>query len=92
MGCYRTLPPAWPMPDTPQGMCLDKGYDYDTVRVLLTECGFTAYIRARERSQGTQAGGWLHSAAVGGGTEHVNRTPGITRQWRRVHEGAHQCR
>ena len=28
-------------------MCLDKGYDYDTVRVLLTEFGFIAHIRAR---------------------------------------------
>ena len=36
-----------PSPDTPQGMCLDKGYDYDEVRDLLTEFGFTAHIRAR---------------------------------------------
>ena len=28
-------------------MCLDKGYDYDEVRNLLAEFGFTAYIRAR---------------------------------------------
>jgi putative transposase len=36
-----------PTPDTPQGMCLDKGYDYDEVRELLAEFGFTAHIRAR---------------------------------------------
>jgi putative transposase len=36
-----------PSPATPQGMCLDKGYDYDEVRELLAEFGFTAYIRAR---------------------------------------------
>ena len=30
-----------------QGMCLDKGYDYDEVRELLCEFGFTAHIRAR---------------------------------------------
>jgi len=36
-----------PTPDTPQGMCLDKGYDYDEVRDLLHEFGFTAHIRAR---------------------------------------------
>jgi hypothetical protein len=36
-----------PTPDTPQGMCLDKGYDYDAVRDLLAEFGFTAHIRAR---------------------------------------------
>jgi putative transposase len=36
-----------PIADKPQGMCLDKGYDYDEVRALLTEFGFTAHIRAR---------------------------------------------
>jgi putative transposase len=36
-----------PTTDKPQGMCLDKGYDYDEVRDLLTEFGFTAHIRAR---------------------------------------------
>ena len=33
--------------DTPQGLCLDKGYDYDDVRAMLTEFGFTAHIRSR---------------------------------------------
>lgn len=36
-----------PTPDTPQGMCMDKGYDYQEVRDLLVEFGFTAHIRAR---------------------------------------------
>jgi putative transposase len=36
-----------PTPDKPQGMCLDKGYDDDEVRALLSEFGFTAHIRAR---------------------------------------------
>jgi putative transposase len=31
----------------PQGMCLNKGYDYDEVRAIVTEFGFTAHIRAR---------------------------------------------
>ena len=31
----------------PQGMCLDKGYDYAEVRETLREFGFTAPIRAR---------------------------------------------
>ena len=30
-----------------QGMCLDKGYDYDEGRDVLAEFGFTAHIRAR---------------------------------------------
>ena len=36
-----------PTPEQPQGLCLDKGYDYDEVRDLLAEFGFTAHIRAR---------------------------------------------
>jgi putative transposase len=31
----------------PQGLCLDKGYDYDEVRAIVEEFGFTAHIRAR---------------------------------------------
>jgi transposase len=31
----------------PQGMCLDKGYDFDEVRDTLVEFGFTAHIRSR---------------------------------------------
>jgi putative transposase len=34
-----------PTPNTPQGMCLDKGYDYGEVCALLAEFGFTAHIR-----------------------------------------------
>jgi len=31
----------------PQGICLDKGYDYQEVRDTLQEFGFTAHIRSR---------------------------------------------
>lgn len=31
----------------PQGLCLDKGYDFDEVRGIVKEFGFTAHIRAR---------------------------------------------
>lgn len=31
----------------PQGLCLDKGYDFDEVRDIVGEFGFTAHIRAR---------------------------------------------
>jgi putative transposase len=34
-------------PDAPQGMCLDRGYDYDEVRATRAEFGFTAHIKAR---------------------------------------------
>jgi putative transposase len=36
-----------PTPEQAQGICLDKGYDYDEVRELLAKFGFTAHIRAR---------------------------------------------
>ena len=46
-----------PTDDTPQGMCLDKGYDYDEVRELLTEFGFTAKRSSRRRVS-RHGGGW----------------------------------
>jgi hypothetical protein len=52
-----SLPIARPMPtaDQPQGLCLDKAYDYDEARTLLTEVGCTAHIRARgEEAQALQ--------------------------------------
>lgn len=36
-----------PSPRQPQHLCLDKGYDYDEVRDLACEFGFTAHIRSR---------------------------------------------
>jgi putative transposase len=50
----------------PQGVCLDKGYDYTEVRDTLTEFGFTAHIRARgeeaqalKRQAGFKARRWV---------------------------------
>jgi putative transposase len=50
----------------PQRMCLDKGYDYDEVRGILSEFGFTAHIRARgeeataiKREAGFKARRWV---------------------------------
>ncbi len=36
-----------PTKASPQGLCLDKGYDYDEVREAANEFGFTAHIRSR---------------------------------------------
>ena len=38
---------AFPTPERPQGLCLDKGYDFDEVRKTLHEFRFTAHIRGR---------------------------------------------
>ncbi len=42
-----------PTPEAPQGLCLDKGYDFDEVRDLLAAFGDTAHIR--KRGEETQA-------------------------------------
>ena len=55
-----------PTEQHPQGMCLDKGYDYDEVRDILREFGFTAPIRPRgeeakaiKREAGFKARRWV---------------------------------
>ena len=49
-----------PTEKQPQNMCLDKGYDYDEVRDILTEWGYTAHIRTRgeESKQKKQVPGY----------------------------------
>ena len=41
------VPRPPPSPKHPQGLCLDKGYDFDEVRRTLDEFGFTAHILSR---------------------------------------------
>lgn len=36
-----------PTEKAPQGLCLDKGYDYDDIQALVAEFGFTAHVRGR---------------------------------------------
>ena len=44
-----SIPVDRPVPslETPQHLCLDKGYDYQKVRWLAEAFGFTAHIRSR---------------------------------------------
>jgi putative transposase len=46
---FESIPIARPRPSPqhPQNVALDKGYDYNEVRELLREFGFTAHIRSR---------------------------------------------
>ena len=60
------VPRPAPTKRTPQGMCLDKGYDYDSVRDLVKEFGYTAHIKARgeeaqaiKRQAGFKARRWV---------------------------------
>ena len=69
-----------PTPAQPQGLCLDKGYDYEEVRATLVAFGFTASIRARgeerqrlKRQAGRRARRWV-----------VERTHSWMNRFRRV--------
>lgn len=60
------VPRPRPTKKRPQGMCLDKGYDYAEVREMVREFGFTAHIRARgeevqalKRYVGAKARRWV---------------------------------
>ena len=60
------IPRPEPTPEEPQGLCLDKGYDYDEVRQLAAAFGYTAHIRARgeeaqaiKREAGYKARRWV---------------------------------
>ena len=56
-----------PHPKNPSlGLCLDKGYDFEEVRRIVDEFGFTAHIRSRgeeakaiKREAGFKARRWL---------------------------------
>jgi transposase len=73
----------------PQGMCLDKGYDYDEVRDIVAEFGFTAHIRARgeeardiQRKAGTKARRWVVERTH----SWMNRFRGILIRWNKKAE------
>jgi len=69
-----------PTPEAPQGLCLDKGYDYDEVRELLDECGFTAHLRAR----GEEAKALKEEAGFKARRWVVERTQSWRNRFRRV--------
>jgi putative transposase len=78
----ESMPVARPEPtlEQPQGMCLDKGYDYDEVRELLTDFGFTAHIRAR----GEEAKALKQEAGYKARRWVVERTHSWMNRFRRV--------
>ena len=69
-----------PTEEEPQGMCLDKGYDYDEIRLLVTEFGFTAHIRAR----GEEAQAIKHEAGYKARRWVVERTHSWMNRFRRL--------
>jgi putative transposase len=73
-----------PTPGQPQGMCMDKGYDYEEVRQIVEEFGFTAHIKARgeeakeiKRKAGLKARRWVVERTH----SWMNRFRGILIRW-----------
>ena len=87
-----------PTAEQPQGMCLDKGYDYDEVRALVEEFGFTAHIKARgeeaqqiKRKAGYKARRWVVERTH----SWMNRFRGVLIRWSKKAENyialLHMC-
>jgi transposase len=64
----QSIPVKRPKPTKkkPQGLCLDKGYDYDDVRELAKKFGYTLHLRTRgeeaqaiKREAGFKARRWV---------------------------------
>jgi len=72
-----------PTPQNPQGLCLDKGYDFDEVRGLVAGLGFTAHLRSRGEEQrdirelGYRARRWIVERTHG----WLNRFRGLLIRW-----------
>lgn len=82
----ESIPVGRPEPtrEQPQGMCMDKGYDYEEVREILEEFGFTAHIKARgeeakeiKRKAGFKARRWVVERTH----SWMNRFRGILIRW-----------
>ena len=76
------LPVERPQPTAkePQGLCLDKGYDYPIIRELCALFGFTAHIRAR----GEEAQDIKHKPGYKARRWVVERTHSWLNRFRRV--------
>ena len=73
-----------PTEEEPQGVCLDKGYDYDEVRQIVAELGFTAHIRCRgEEAQKLKRAAGFKARRWGVERTHswMNRFRGVLIRW-----------
>jgi putative transposase len=73
-----------PTPEQPQGLCLDRGYDYDSVRQLVAERMFTPHIHTRGeeiklklRTPGWRARRWVVEACH----SWLNRNRALLIRW-----------
>ncbi len=68
-----------------QGLCLDAGYDYDEVRAVAAELGYTTHIRSRGEEKkaceaGKKARRWVHASVPA----VVERTHSWLNRYRRL--------
>lgn len=66
----------------PQGLCLDKGYDYPEIRQLAVELGYRPHIRTRgeeklQRQKGKKARRWVVERTH----SWLNRFRGLLVRW-----------
>jgi len=82
----ESIPVERPAPTAtePQGMCLDKGYDYREPRAIVEEFGFTAHVKARgeeareiKKRAGYKARRWVVERTH----SWINRFRGILIRW-----------
>ena len=78
-----------PTPGQPQGLCLDRGYDFNRPRELAAERGFVAHIRTRGEEMalklhtpGWRARRWVVEACH----SWLNRNRGILTRWSKKDE------
>lgn len=78
----ESIPVRRPKPTArdPQGLCLDKGYDYNEVRELAVEFGYTPHIRAR----GEEAQAIKHEVGFRARRWVVERTHSWMNRFRRI--------
>jgi putative transposase len=78
----ESIPVARPEPTRRkrQNLCLDKGYDYDEVRDLAIEFGYTAHIRSR----GEEAQAIKHQVGFKARRWVVERTHSWMNRFRRI--------
>jgi putative transposase len=78
-----------PTDEKPQGICMDKGYDYAEVRRIVVEFGFTAHITSRgaeakaiKEEAGYKARRWVVERTH----SWMNRFRGILIRWNKKPE------